>query len=137
MFHPYPFFDDAAVNRPAKGGQHAVEIDALQQAEPIRVDGPVPVLLGRERLPLAVGRDDPLLERRQQHHPLDRRVQRRNQQAVVAASVHPGHRSRRVTTEAVCHHPLATHGRRDVSTDPRIEVERHRATTRRRSSGGS
>src|SRR5437870_6154333 len=78
MFHPYPFFDDAAVNRPAKGGQHAVEIDALQQAEPIRVDGPVPVLLGRERLPLAVGCDEPLRERRQQRQPPDMRVQEWN-----------------------------------------------------------
>src|SRR5207248_7588134 len=25
VLHPYPFFDDAAVDRPAKGGQHAVE----------------------------------------------------------------------------------------------------------------
>src|SRR5256886_855226 len=29
VLHPYPFFDDAAVNRPAKGGQHAVDIHPL------------------------------------------------------------------------------------------------------------
>ena len=55
VVHPYPFFDDAAVDRPAKSGQHAVDGDALEQAEAIRVDGSVPVLLGRKWMSLAVG----------------------------------------------------------------------------------
>ena len=125
MLHPDALLDNAAVNRPAKGWQHAVDIDALQEAEAIGIDGPVPVLLSRKRLPLTVGRDEPLLEGGQQHHALDRRTQRGDQQAVVAARVHPGHRPRCVTAKAVRHQPLAAHGCLDVSTDLGIEVERH------------
>ena len=127
VLHPDPFFDEAAVNRPAKAGQHAVDIHPLQQAEPIRVDGPVPVLLGRKWVAHAIGSDDPFLDGSQQHHPLDGRIQRGNEQTVIAASVHPGHRSRCVTAEPVRHQPLAADGTLDVSTDLRIEVERHSA----------
>src|SRR6202011_4060041 len=64
VLHPDALFDDAAVNHPAEGGEHAVDVHALQQPEAIGINGPVPVLLSRERLALPRGGGPPLLERR-------------------------------------------------------------------------
>src|SRR2546423_1152516 len=65
LLHPDSPFDDAAVDGPAECGQHPVDLDLFEAAKPVGVDSAIPVLLSGERLRLAVGAHQPLLDRRQ------------------------------------------------------------------------
>ena len=132
VLHPDAFLDGAARGRPTEDGQHSIQFQAIQVHEALWIDRPVPVLVSRQRNGLAGRGQQPLLQRGEQDHPLDRGIHRGHQQAVVAPGVDASHGSRGEAAQAVGHQPLAGQGGFQIATGFATDAQRHDSSTRPR-----
>jgi hypothetical protein len=106
VHHDDPLLEQRVAERVFPHRQRAFEPERVEMLEAARIDGAVSVLVGRKPVAhTAVLRKD--FDLRDQHRALRRRLQRRDEQPVVAPRTSAGDRARREPAEAIRQQPLA------------------------------
>jgi len=121
--HRQAFLDERARECKLPHGRRSVEIKSLEVQIAARIDRARAPAIGREVVRFAQVRAR-LIELRAEQRPAARRLERGDEQPVIAARQRTVDRARGIAADAVRYEPLARVRRRKIAADVATEIDR-------------